>query len=129
MSLQQDKGYSIRCAGAAEVPAYDVLEAKTKPSILRTKAQCKQAQKKLAKEQRRAAKSEGLLPQGHGFEQAGLDVGLHYGQFERHTRGIGSKLMQQMGYLGAGTGLGREKQGIAEPLKATQRPKKLGLGA
>ncbi len=111
------------------MPAYDVLEAKCKPSILQTKAQCKKAQKKLAKEQRRAAKSEGVLPPGSGFEQSNLDVGLHYGQFERHTRGIGSKLMQQMGYLGAGTGLGREKQGIAEPLKAAQRPKNLGLGA
>ena len=96
---------------------------------MRTKAQCKKAQKKLAKEERRFARSEGVLPQGSGFEQSGLDAGLHYGQFERHTRGIGSKLMEQMGYLGAGTGLGREKQGIAEPLKAAQRPKKLGLGA
>lgn len=105
-----------------------MLEESCKPSIFRTKAQCQKAQKKLAKETRRAVRNSGDAPYSENPHQA-EDVNLHYGQFERHTRGIGSKLMAQMGYLGAGTGLGREKQGIAEPLKAAQRPKKLGLGA
>lgn len=105
-----------------------MLAEKCKPSILRTKAQCKKAQKKLAKEERRSFRRT-ALPQLDADLPTDSGVGLQYGQFERHTRGIGSKLMLQMGYSGAGSGLGREKQGIAEPLKAAQRPKKLGLGA
>ena len=112
----------------AGVPAYEILEEQCKPSILRTKGECRKAKKKLAKEQRRGAKQL-TTPTAPSQAYEADDVGLQYGQFERHTRGIGSKLMAQMGYLGAGTGLGREKQGIAEPVKAAHRPKKLGLGA
>ena len=129
--MQDNTHREIGCfvAGILENPQYEVLQEKCKPSVLRTKAQCKKAQKKLAKEERRAARMETDLPQGLAVIPPDSSVGLQYGQFERHTRGIGSKLMLQMGYLGAGSGLGREKQGIAEPLKAAQRPKKLGLGA
>lgn len=118
-------------AGTSEIASFELLVEQCKPSVLRTKAQCKKAQKKLAKEQRRQARGVASgSPKEHIVQpQAEPAVALQYGQFERHTRGIGSKLMQQMGYMGAGTGLGRAKQGIAEPLKAAQRPKNLGLGA
>lgn len=42
--------------------------------------------------------------------------------------GIGYKLMVEMGWT-RGAGLGRHKQGRAEPLEAVKRPKNLGLGA
>eukprot|EP00198_Chlamydomonas_reinhardtii_P005592 XP_001694928.1 predicted protein [Chlamydomonas reinhardtii] len=42
--------------------------------------------------------------------------------------GIGSRLMERMGWA-PGDGLGRARQGQAEPLRAFIRPKKLGLGA
>lgn len=42
--------------------------------------------------------------------------------------GIGSRLMRSMGWQ-EGQGLGRARQGRAEPLAAVQRPKNLGLGA
>ncbi|KAL3679240.1 hypothetical protein R1sor_022196 [Riccia sorocarpa] len=48
--------------------------------------------------------------------------------FEAHTTGFASKMMAKMGYV-EGRGLGREKQGIAQPLEAVIRPKSLGLGA
>ncbi|KAG7208275.1 hypothetical protein KM043_014518 [Ampulex compressa] len=43
------------------------------------------------------------------------------GNWERHTRGIGSKLMAQMGYV-VGTGLGKRSDGRIEPIEATVLP-------
>lgn len=50
------------------------------------------------------------------------------GNWERHTRGIGSKLMMQMGYV-IGTGLGKRSDGRIEPVEAQVLPagKSLGL--
>lgn len=49
------------------------------------------------------------------------------GSFEVHTTGFGSKMMAKMGYTGGG-GLGKNGQGMAEPIEVVQRPKSLGLG-
>lgn len=49
------------------------------------------------------------------------------GSFEVHTKGFGSKMMAKMGFVEGG-GLGKDGQGIAEPIEAIKRPKSLGLG-
>ena len=50
------------------------------------------------------------------------------GAFEKHTRGIGAKLLREMGYENGG-GLGKDGGGISEPIERTKmRPKALGLG-
>ena len=55
-------------------------------------------------------------------------VPVPIGTFEAHTRGFGSRMMSKMGFV-EGQGLGRDGQGIANPLEAVKRPKSLGLGA
>ncbi|KAF8048397.1 hypothetical protein N665_2531s0005 [Sinapis alba] len=50
------------------------------------------------------------------------------GAFEQHTRGFGSRMMARMGFVD-GSGLGRESQGIVNPLVAVRRPRARGLGA
>ncbi|WOG96559.1 hypothetical protein DCAR_0415895 [Daucus carota subsp. sativus] len=51
-----------------------------------------------------------------------------FAAFEKHTKGFGSKLMAKMGFV-EGTGLGRDCQGIVNPLVASRLPKSRGLGA
>lgn len=49
------------------------------------------------------------------------------GDWEKHTRGIGSKLMSQMGYI-TGTGLGRRADGRIEPVEIKLLPVGMSLG-
>ncbi|KAK3033185.1 hypothetical protein RJ639_036977 [Escallonia herrerae] len=61
-------------------------------------------------------------------ENKGVASSSEYGAFELHTTGFGSKMMAKMGYIEGG-GLGKDGQGVAEPIEVFQRPKSLGLGA
>jgi tuftelin-interacting protein 11 len=48
------------------------------------------------------------------------------GEFEKHTRGIGSKLLRKMGYYGQG--IGKRIQGILSPILVVPMAKHEGLG-
>ncbi|KAL5772759.1 hypothetical protein ACOSQ2_012683 [Xanthoceras sorbifolium] len=61
------------------------------------------------------------------FESETLARLTHFGAFEVHTKGFGSKMMAKMGYVEGG-GLGKDGQGMSKPIEVIQRPKSLGLG-
>ena len=58
---------------------------------------------------------------GHKSDEPGI------GSWERHTRGIGAKLLAQMGHK-PGEGLGKKGQGITTPVDAVKRKGKAAIG-
>jgi hypothetical protein len=50
-----------------------------------------------------------------------------FGEFEKHTKGVGLRILTKMGYE-KGKGLGCRGQGIVNPIEVEERPRYLGLG-
>jgi G patch domain-containing protein 2 len=63
-----------------------------------------------------------------GSNKKRVEFSGNIGSFERHTKGFGSKMMAKMGFV-EGMGLGKNSQGIVNPLVASKHPKSRGLGA
>lgn len=73
-----------------------------------------------------ASETAGIRRQGQGMRPANL--GGNVGTWEKHTKGIGAKLLLKMGYQ-PGMGLGKDLQGISAPVEATVRRGRGAIGA
>ncbi|XP_049878892.1 septin-interacting protein 1 [Pectinophora gossypiella] len=72
------------------------------------------------------AETAGLRRKGQSMRPVSL--GGNVGTWEKHTKGIGAKLLLQMGYQ-PGKGLGKDLQGISAPVEATVRKGRGAIGA
>ncbi|KAG6458611.1 septin-interacting protein 1 [Manduca sexta] len=72
------------------------------------------------------SETAGIRRQGQGMRPPNL--GGNVGTWEKHTKGIGAKLLLQMGYQ-PGKGLGKDLQGISAPVEATVRKGRGAIGA
>jgi hypothetical protein len=107
------------------------------PTLNQTAAAVNRSRKKVLKESRRDARARmarGDPPPPSGASMPPLpqsqqqQVALAFGAFERHTLGVGLRIMERMGFV-VGQGLGPAGAGIPQPIMAMQRARRQGLGA
>ncbi|KAJ1697089.1 hypothetical protein LUZ63_005601 [Rhynchospora breviuscula] len=102
-------------------------EASLLPTAFGRKIMEGAAQKKKERAEQRKEERERLNSSKYATSRRDVTGGSDIGRFEAHTKGIGMKLLERMGYV-AGRGLGKNEQGIVTPVEAKLRPKNMGMG-
>ncbi|GFP81687.1 g patch domain-containing protein 2 [Phtheirospermum japonicum] len=102
------------------------IEVSQRPKSLGLGAEVPETSDRSAKPQLKAVgrKAKSFGTNGKSAKNKSQELG----SFEKHTLGFGSKMMAKMGFV-EGTGLGKDSQGIVNPVAAVRRPKSMGLGA
>ncbi|CAL8461887.1 g1418 [Coccomyxa elongata] len=120
-------GIGFRPAKEPQILDYDEDEGVVLPTSFGKSV--KQAAEERLKEKKRREKEQkkAAAARPAGLAAAGTPGAPSVGEFERHTKGIGAKLLASMGYQ-EGQGLGRNKQGISKPIEVKLRPKGMGMG-
>jgi len=123
-------GGGMDAAGAGDDAGVEPTEEEPKKALtnrgLRRAAEHAEREKRILERERR---KRGLPVDAKPGGKHVVAAGHQFGAFEKHTSGFGSKMLRAMGYQGEGTGVGPGGTGIAEPIAAEMRKKRVGLGA
>ena len=110
----------------------EVNNSATPSQIMTTAKTAKAIEKKRRKELRRKAMRDGTdngkKIGSPGGPRSSVNCATSFGAFEKHTSGVGSKLLAKWGFE-HGNGLGKNGRGMQTPIQVESRPKRLGLGA
>ncbi|GMH41867.1 hypothetical protein BSKO_09777 [Bryopsis sp. KO-2023] len=117
---KEDSGDDVQTIGPMKPPKEESSDMEVEDGVLPT-ALGRRIRDAAAKRHREHKEKVELGKAWKDAEKAG------FGTFEKHTKGIGAKLLAKMGYK-PGQGLGRDGAGITKPIEQRLRPKGMGMG-
>eukprot|EP00899_Mesostigma_viride_P003224 jgi/Mesvir1/12902/Mv05927-RA.1 len=115
-------GFAPAKSAAADAPREDEEEEELLPTAFGKRVKEAAEKRREAESRQKEDKASSRLT---GHEKLSLAAGVKIGEFEKHTKGIGAKLLAKMGFQGR---LGKNADGIAVPISTKMRPRNMGMG-